>query len=87
VLGGYFAVLAIAETIMNHLLPSRALWVVVSLFAVVMISLVAFYWMVGLSAEYMRERKDQGRPPLLPKPFPGLQDPSAGGQVATEKGS
>jgi amino acid transporter len=83
VLGVYFAMLAIAETI-RYRLPSNtpATWDFVGLGAVAAISLVAFYWMVELSAQYMERH-----PPLLPQPFPGQNDPAASGQAATAAGS
>jgi len=87
VLGGYFAALALAETIRYFWWPGRAPKAldIVGLGVVAVISLIAFRWMVGLSVEYMGE--DSENPPLLPKPFPGLRGPDTGEHTATETGS
>ena len=87
VLGGYFAVLALADTIRCHLPQHTPRPLdIAGLVAVAAISFIAFRWMVGLSAEYMGEN-----PPLLPKPFPGRDDlvteRQPEGQMATETGS
>ncbi len=69
VLVGYFALLTIEEVI-RRAWPARAgaAWDTVGLAAVVVISLIAFRWLVGLSASYMGE--DPDNPPLLPEPLP-----------------
>jgi amino acid transporter len=66
VLGGYFAVLTIAEAV-RRAWPSRAGagWDLAGLALVVTISLVAFHWLVRLSVMYMADN-----PPLLPRPLP-----------------
>jgi amino acid transporter len=69
VLGGYFAVLTIAEVIRRTWLARvGAAWDIAGLAVVVLISLIAFRWLVGLSASYMGE--DPDNPPLLPEPLP-----------------
>ena len=71
VLGGYFAVLTIAEWIRRQW-PSRAGvgWDIVGLAVVVAISVIAFRWLVRLSLRYM-----DANPPLLPKPLPSPGPP------------
>jgi len=83
VLGGYFVALAVAETIRCHLWHwADAPWDAVGLVGVGVVSLLAFVWMVNLSARYMRENR-----PLLPKPFPGRHNRGTGGDAATGTGS
>lgn len=66
VLGGYFAVLTVAEAV-RRVWPSRAGvgWDMAGLAFVVAVSVIAFRWLVSLSVRYM-----DARPPLLPEPLP-----------------
>jgi hypothetical protein len=65
VLGGYFALLTLAGVARSRW-PSHAGWAwdIAGLAAVVATSVIAFRWLVRLSAAYMATN-----PPLLPKPL------------------
>jgi hypothetical protein len=71
VLGGYFAVLTLAEWIRRHWHSHAGVgWDLVGLAIVVAISVTAFRWLVRLSVEYM-----DANPPLLPRSLPAPDRP------------